>query len=105
MFVPKIPSMKITDLAKAMAPNLPQKIIGIRAGEKVHELMISGEDARHTLEFPDHYIIIPEIYMRHPEQLEQFLSGREGKSPSTGFSYASNTNTQWLTAEDLREVL
>lgn len=105
IFVPKIPSMKIVDLAKAIAPELPQKIIGIREGEKVHELMINTEDARHTLEFDDHYVIVPEIFMNNPNTLEHFLSGRQGKAPPEDFSYTSNSNTQWLSIDQLRDLL
>ncbi len=105
VFVPKIPSMKIVDLAKALAPNVPQKIIGIREGEKLHELMISKEDGRHTLEFDDHYIIVPEIFMNRPRLLERFLSGREGKNPPKDFAYASDTNPLWLKPEDMQSLL
>ncbi len=105
VFVPKIPSMKIVDLATAIAPNLPHKIVGIREGEKVHEMMINDEDARHTLEFDDHFIIIPGIYMQNPEKLQKFLSGRKGKHAREFFSYASNTNDQWLTVDDLKKIL
>ncbi|MFQ5677495.1 MAG: polysaccharide biosynthesis protein, partial [bacterium] len=105
IFVPKIPSMKIIDLAKVIAPELPQKIIGIREGEKLHELMIGGEDARHTLEFDDHYIIVPEIFMSQPSLLEKFLAGRKGKAPPEEFAYTSDTNIQWLSAEDLRKFV
>jgi UDP-N-acetylglucosamine 4,6-dehydratase len=84
---------------------MPQKVVGIREGEKVHELMINDEDARHTLEFDDHFIIIPGIYMQNPEKLEKFLAGRKGKPTREFFSYASNTNDQWLTVEDLRKLL
>lgn len=104
IFIPKIPSMKIVELAKALAPNIPQKLIGIREGEKLHELMISEEDARHTLEFDDHYIIVPEIFMNRPSLLEKFLAGREGKHPPKGFAYASNTNTLWMKTEDFNKI-
>ncbi len=105
IFVPKIPSMKITDLAKAIAPELPLRFIGIREGEKLHELMISEEDGRHTLEFENHYVIVPEIYITHPKKLEKFLSGREGIAPHSGFYYASDTNTKWLTPEMVKGFL
>lgn len=105
IFVPKIPSMKITDLAKAVAPNLSQKIIGIREGEKLHELMIGKETARHTLEFDNHYIIVPEIFMNHPKLLEKFLSGRKGTKPPQGFAYKSDTNPLWLSIEELSDLL
>lgn len=105
IFIPKIPSMKITDLAKAMAPKLPQHTVGIREGEKLHELMINEENSRHTLEFDNHYLIVPEIFMNNPPLLEKFLSGREGKSLPDKFAYRSDTNTHWLSAEELRSLL
>jgi len=105
IFVPKIPSMKIVDLAHALAPNLPLCVTGIREGEKVHELMISVEDARHTLEFDNYYIIVPEIFIQEPALLEKFLFGRPGKKLPEDFSYASNTNTLWLSVEDLRNFI
>ncbi|NGX42567.1 MAG: UDP-N-acetylglucosamine 4,6-dehydratase (inverting) [Chlamydiae bacterium] len=105
IFVPKIPSMKIIDLAKAIAPDMPITTVGIRAGEKLHELMIGEEDARHTLEFDDHYIIVPEIFMNRPPLLEKFLAGREGKAPPEGFAYTSDTNEQWLSVEELQQLV
>jgi UDP-N-acetylglucosamine 4,6-dehydratase len=105
VFIPKIPSMKITELAKAVSPHLPQKIIGIREGEKLHEVMISEEDARHTLEFDDHYIIVPEIFATRPALMEKFLAGRRGTKPPPGFYYGSESNTAWLNAEGLGKLL
>ncbi len=105
IFVPKIPSMKITDLANALAPGLSLKVIGIREGEKLHELMINEEISRHTLEFDNHYLVIPEIFMNHPEQLSKFLSGRKGKPVPEGFAYRSDTNTEWIKLEELRSLL
>ncbi|MDR1924989.1 MAG: UDP-N-acetylglucosamine 4,6-dehydratase (inverting), partial [Planctomycetaceae bacterium] len=84
LFVKKIPSMKMTDLAKAMAPNLPIKEIGIRPGEKIHEMMISVEDARNTVELDDHYIIYPDDY-----PTEKKLSG---KTVQNDFEYHSGNN-------------
>jgi len=105
VFVPKIPSMRIEDLATAFAPNLPHSYVGIRAGEKLHELMIGIDDARHTLEYEDHFIIIPETIYHHPLSLERFIAGREGKPLPDNFSYASDTNQQWITIEELRAFL
>lgn len=104
IFVPKIPSMRITDLAEAIAPGIEQTITGIREGEKLHELMISIEDGRHTLEFDDHYVIIPEIFSHDPSLVERFLVGRTGKRPQDNFSYGSDTNSLWLTVEELRKI-
>lgn len=98
IFVPKIPSMKVTDLAKAIAPECDIKIIGIRPGEKLHEAMIMEDDARHTLEFDSYYAILPEL---------SWWSTKEtaGKKLAEDFSYVSNTNTQWLTVDELRELV
>ena len=105
IFVPKIPSMKLVDLAEAIAPGMPHKITGIREGEKIHELMINIEDARHTIEYDTHYMIIPEIYTHRPELLAKFLKGRAGKEPPAGFSYTSDTNTDWISSEELRGLI
>lgn len=100
LFVKKIPSMRITDLAKAIAPDLPIKEVGIRPGEKIHEQMISEEDARHTLEFDNYYIICPDA---------SWWQGRSsdigGKDVPTNFSYSSGTNTQWLNIEEMQKLI
>lgn len=105
IFVPKIPSMKIVDLAEAIAPGMLQAFTGIREGEKLHELMISVEDGRHTLEFDSYFIIIPEIYTRDKTLLERFLAGRQGQQLPAEFAYASNTNSQWMSAEELKQLI
>ena len=96
IFVPKIPSMKITDLAEAIAPGFTTTIVGIRPGEKIHESMITVEDSRHTIDIGDYYVIKPEICE---------YKGQEGVSPNEGFEYNSGTNTQWLTVDELRVTL
>jgi len=105
IFVPKIPSMRIEDLAKALAPHLPHTYSGIREGEKLHELLIGTEDARHTLEYDDHYMIIPETYAHNPSVLQRFIEGRPGKKLPEDFSFASNTNSQWLSVADLQQLI
>ncbi len=105
IFIPKIPSMKIVDLAEAVAPGLQHETTRIREGEKLHEMMFGAEDGRHTLEYDDHYLIVPEILYHRPELLRSFLQGREGRHPPENFAYASNTNSQWLTAEQLRPLI
>lgn len=105
IFVPKIPSLKIVDLAKAVAPNLPVEFTGIRPGEKIHELMISVEDARHTFEMEDRYVIVPEVYAHDPERMKKFLEGKSGKYLQDGFAYTSDTNTQWLDVEKIRKTI
>jgi UDP-N-acetylglucosamine 4,6-dehydratase len=105
VYVPKIPSMKIEDLAIAMAPGLAHTYPGIREGEKLHELMVAAEDARHTYEYDNHYMIVPEIYSHNPVLVQNFLKGRPGKSLPENFAYTSDTNTRWLSVEDLRRLL
>lgn len=105
IFVPKIPSLHLTDLAEAVAPGMAHEYVGIREGEKLHELLISQEDARHSIDLGDHYIILPEIYTHEPERLKQFLAGRKGKKLPDGFSYGSNTNTEWLDVKSIKKLI
>jgi UDP-N-acetylglucosamine 4,6-dehydratase len=106
VFVPKIPSMKISDLANAIAPDLEKKTIGIREGEKLHELMIGPDDARHSLEFPDHYVILPEVLCDEQKKCyAQGVDGVVGKPVEPGFVYASDSNTQWIGSEELRKLI
>ncbi|WP_086276765.1 UDP-N-acetylglucosamine 4,6-dehydratase (inverting) [Campylobacter vicugnae] len=106
LFIPKIPSMKITDLAATLAPNLPIKLIGIRPGEKLHEIMISADDALHSLEFDDHYVITPSIrfYDKEADFAINKL-GQKGTSIKSGFEYRSDNNTQWLNQQSLKEMI
>lgn len=99
IFIPKIPSMNILDLAKAIAPECTTEIVGIRPGEKLHEAMITEDDARHTLEYADHFVIQPEF----PWWSNEHSNG--GKSLEEGFTYVSNVNEKWLTIEELRELV
>lgn len=99
IFVPKIPSMNIMDLAKAIAPECKIDIIGIRPGEKLHEAMILEDDARHTLEFDTYYVIQPELSWWSINELNG------GKQLSEGFAYTSDNNTDWLTVEELNELI
>ena len=106
LFIPKIPSMKITDLAATLAPNLPTKIIGIRPGEKLHEIMISADDALHSLEFSDHYVIMPSI--KFYDKQANFAINKLGEkcySVSSEFEYRSDNNTQWLDGKSLKEMM
>lgn len=106
LFIPKIPSMKITDLAATLAPNLPIKLIGIRPGEKLHEIMISADDALHSLEFDDHYVITPSIrfYDKEADFAINRL-GEKGRAVSSNFEYRSDNNTQWLNQQSLKEMM
>ena len=101
LFVPKIPSMNIIDMARAIAPECKHNIIGIRPGEKLHEVMITDDDARHTLEFGDYYVVEPEFDWWSNEK--HIANG--AKQVPEGFRYASNTNNRWLTAEELKELI
>lgn len=96
IFVPKIPSMNIMDLAKAIAPECKTEIVGIRPGEKLHEAMIMEDDARHTLEYDSYYVIQPEF----PFWSKQFADG--GKELPEGFEYTSDKNDEWLKVEELK---
>lgn len=100
VFVPKIPSMTVTDLAKAIAPNASIEYIGIRPGEKLHEVLISEDEARQTVELDDMYVVQP---------AESLWFGRgwetKGKLLEDGFRYASNTNTQWLNVEEISKII
>lgn len=99
LFVPKIPSMKVVDLAQAIAPDCEIDIVGIRPGEKLHESMITEDDARHTVEFDNYYVIQPEFSWWKKN------SDKNSRPLPEGFSYTSNTNSQWLTVEALRDLV
>jgi UDP-N-acetylglucosamine 4,6-dehydratase len=105
IFVPKIPSMYMTELAKAMAPNLPHKIIGIRPGEKLHEIMCPADDSHLTLEFEDHYVLTPTIQFAHKADFTVNKLGEKGVPVEQGFEYNSGNNTQWLTHEQFLEMM
>ena len=98
IYVKKIPSMNICDIARAVDPGCEQKIVGIRPGEKLHEQMIGVEDAPHTYEYSDHYKILPAIHNWDSD------GGRikDGKRVPDGFSYCSDTNSSWMTIPELR---
>ncbi|WP_456383717.1 UDP-N-acetylglucosamine 4,6-dehydratase (inverting) [Hydrogenimonas sp.] len=100
IFVPKIPSMKMVELARAMAPDLPRKIVGIRPGEKLHEIMCPADDSHLTLEFEDHYVIQPTIQFAHKADFTVNCLGERGKPVPLGFEYNSGTNDRWLTREE-----
>jgi UDP-N-acetylglucosamine 4,6-dehydratase len=102
IYVPKIPSIKIIDLATAMAPHLPQKVVGIRPGEKLHEIMCPADDSRLTVEFNDHYVILPAITFRDkPIDQTNNKLGEKGKFVPQGFEYNSGTNTHFLTNAEI----
>ncbi|DAB36365.1 MAG TPA: UDP-N-acetylglucosamine 4,6-dehydratase (inverting) [Sulfurospirillum cavolei] len=105
IFIPKIPSMKMVDLAKSMAPQLGVKIIGIRPGEKMHEVMVPKDDSHLTLEFHDHYVIQPSIIFTQRNDFTCNVLGEKGTPVKYGFEYSSETNTQWLDAKGLMEMI
>jgi FlaA1/EpsC-like NDP-sugar epimerase len=98
IYVKKIPSMKVTDIARAVAPNARHEIIGIRPGEKLHEQMIGSEDAPHTYEYADHYKILPAIHnwSQDPERING------GQKVVPDFTYCSDNNTDWMSIDTLR---
>lgn len=104
IFIPKIPSMKMTELAKAMAPKLPIKIIGIRPGEKLDEIMCPSDDSHLTLEFDDHYVICPSIQFAHKSDFTKNMMGEKGSQVEAGFEYNSGNNTEWLSHEEFLEM-
>ena len=99
-FISKIPSFKITDLAEAMAPGMPTKEVGIREGEKLHEIMVTVEDAPYTYEYEKHFIIYPQMVWS-----EKKKAVPTGKKVPEGFSYSSGNNSEWLTVEQIRDLL
>lgn len=104
IFVPKIPSMKMVDLALALAPNLPIKIIGIRPGEKLHEVMIPNDDSRHCYEFDDFYLLEPSILFQTPINYGITANGQKGVKLKDEFEYSSDKNTLWLSKEEILEM-
>jgi UDP-N-acetylglucosamine 4,6-dehydratase len=102
IFIPKIPSMKVTDLAKAMAPQLPHKIVGIRPGEKMHEVMITADDR--VVEFENYYVIKPTIQFNQVVDFTINAIGENGKDIGIGFEYNSGNNKEWLTKEQFLKM-
>lgn len=98
IYVKKIPSMKVTDLADVVAPEAKQNIVGIRPGEKLHEQMIGAEDSFYTYEYPEHFKILPAIHDWDKDSHRI----KDGKLVPEGFSYTSDNNTEWMSGDDLR---
>jgi UDP-N-acetylglucosamine 4,6-dehydratase len=105
IFIPKIPSMYVTELAKAMAPDLNHEIVGIRPGEKVHEVMCPADDSHLTLEFDDHYVISPSIQFNYEVDFTKNPLGEVGKRVEHGYEYNSGTNAEWLSHEELLKMV
>ncbi|WP_078120704.1 UDP-N-acetylglucosamine 4,6-dehydratase (inverting) [Thiosocius teredinicola] len=104
IFVPKIPSVRIVDLAESMAPGLPHEIIGIRPGEKLHEVMCPSDDSHLTLGFDDHYVIQPSIRMSHKAPYSVNALGEKGRPVAHGFAYSSDTNDHFLSIDELTRL-
>jgi UDP-N-acetylglucosamine 4,6-dehydratase len=100
VFIPKIPSMRVVDLAEAMAPGLPRDIIGIRPGEKLHEVLVTADESRHSVDAGDVYVVLPE----HPWWTEK-PAWVDGKPLEDGFVYSSDNNDRWLSTEELASIL
>ena len=99
-FISKIPSFKVTDLAQAMLPGCKMPEVGIREGEKLHEIMVTVEDSSHTYEYDKHFIVYPQmVWSEHKKAVPT------GKKVPEGFSYSSGNNTEWLSVEQIRELL
>ena len=99
IFIPKIPSMRIMDLAEVIAPKVEKKIIGIRPGEKLHETLLTKEEARHTKEFDKYFVIEPEFPFWSKNNF------KDGRNLPEGFRYTSETNNNWITKEQMKEIL
>jgi UDP-N-acetylglucosamine 4,6-dehydratase len=104
IFVPKIPSMRILDLAAAIAPGIPAKITGIRPGEKLHEVMCPADSYYLTVEFANYYVIKPTIDFGRDMGYERSLDGESGRPVAENFEYSSGSNPHFLTVEELREM-
>ena len=99
-FISKIPSFKITDLAEAMMPGCKKPEVGIREGEKLHEIMVTVEDSMTTYEYDKHFIVYPQMVWNNRQK-----PNMNGKKVPEGFSYSSDNNTEWLSVEEIRELL
>ena len=105
IFIPKIPSVKILDLAGAMSSKIDIKIVGIRPGEKIHEVMCPVDDAHLTLEFDDHYVITPSMVFNNSDECDYMINamGEKGEHVDDGFEYSSGTNPRFLTKDEILE--
>ena len=106
IFVPKIPSIRITDLCTAMAPKMPIKIVGLRPGEKIHEILCPGDSSRHTLTFKDHFIIKPELlFFGRTKDFTKNNLNESGKPVKLDFEYNSGNNPDFLTVDQIKKTI
>ncbi|MDC1450351.1 UDP-N-acetylglucosamine 4,6-dehydratase (inverting) [Candidatus Thioglobus sp.] len=105
VFIPKIPSYRIMDVAEAIGPLIKKKIVGIRPGEKLHEEMITESDAMNTVEFDDYYVILPSVEVFNKAQYIKTSNKKEGKICKEGFTYNSKTNKHFLTVNELKQLI
>jgi UDP-N-acetylglucosamine 4,6-dehydratase len=98
VFIPRIPSMRVTDIAEAIAPGVPRRIVGIRPGEKIHEVLLTEDESRNARELEDRYVVYPQF------PFWQMQADRPGTELPPGFRYSSDQNTEWLTADDVRTI-
>lgn len=106
IFIPKIPSYRIVDVAKAICPKGEFPVIGIRPGEKIHEEMITSTDSLNTIELENHFIIVPNgTDSSHQKQMEKFANYHKGRIVEEGFSYSSGENDDWLSASDMQKLI
>lgn len=106
VFVPKIPSYRITEVATAIAPSCKQEVVGIRPGEKIHEEMITSSDSPNTIEADRYYVIIPsQMGVPFAETLKNYQTHYNAKSVPEGFCYSSGDNTDWLTVKQIRDLI
>ena len=101
LFIPKIPSVRVVDLARSLAPHLPHRFVGIRPGEKLHESMVPGDESRLTWEYRDHYVIRPAIVFHTPIEHSRNGNGETGKPVEQGFEYNSGTNPHFLSIPEI----
>jgi UDP-N-acetylglucosamine 4,6-dehydratase len=98
IFVPRLPSMRVVDIATVLAPNAEHHVIGIRPGEKIHEILLTGDEARHSYEVDNGYVILPELASWPLRDVEG------GRPLADEFEYSSETNDRWLDVDELREM-
>ncbi|PIR13683.1 UDP-N-acetylglucosamine 4,6-dehydratase (inverting) [Candidatus Falkowbacteria bacterium CG11_big_fil_rev_8_21_14_0_20_39_10] len=104
IFIPKIPSMKLVDLFDALVPGIEREIIGIRPGEKLHEVLLTEQEAKHSLELENYYVVLPEFNIVSSDKYQKYFD-KVGKRVECDFRFASDTNKDWFTIEQLKELI